>query len=82
VSVLLLLLFGCLDDNECERVTCIDNSECQNKLGSYICECFDGYERRALTGGGVACEGENTHVGKMIMLMMSFVWLVVCLCRY
>jgi hypothetical protein len=43
---------GCVDINECTTGTdnCNDNAECSNTIGSFECECNNGYE-----GDGVNC---------------------------
>ncbi|XP_055859533.1 uncharacterized protein LOC106054924 [Biomphalaria glabrata] len=33
----------CQDINECDMNPCGSNSKCMNTLGSYICQCFDGF---------------------------------------
>ena len=35
----------CVDIDECTKLgVCPENSECQNSEGSYLCNCFDGFE--------------------------------------
>ena len=42
VSMQFCFLF--IDTNECESLSCNGNGECKDRINSYICDCFDGYE--------------------------------------
>ena len=42
------------DFDECSSSPCHTNASCQNSVGSYVCECIDGF-----TGNGSVCEGES-----------------------
>ena len=50
------------DVNECmlEKTDCSPNAECENRVGSYVCHCLNGYE-----GDGFICTGKGT-IGKLI----------------
>ncbi|XP_032228562.2 suppressor of tumorigenicity 14 protein homolog isoform X2 [Nematostella vectensis] len=41
-----LALYSAVDDNECERPVCSFPRLCRNTLGSYACDCPEGYENR------------------------------------
>ena len=48
-------LRSCLDDDECERGICGENTgDCINTEGSFICVCEEGYHHNTT----VACEGK------------------------
>lgn len=37
-----------VDVNECDNVIrCDENTECSNLIGSYICDCVRGFERKS-----------------------------------
>ena len=48
-------MLNILDSDECADSTdnCHDNAFCENTLGSYQCECLQGYQ-----GDGIFCKGE------------------------
>ena len=42
------------DIDECLASPCDTNANCTNVVGSYICQCLDGY-----TGDGLSCAGKR-----------------------
>ena len=42
------------DVDECLTSPCATNANCTNVVGSYTCQCLDGY-----TGDGLSCEGKR-----------------------
>ena len=42
--------FECENVNECKLTPCDENATCQNTLGSYNCQCNDGFD-----GDGFSC---------------------------
>ena len=46
------------DIDEC-KVTCFESEKqiCSNTIGSYMCECKDGYQKNNLKAAGQVCEG-------------------------
>ena len=52
-AVLSELVLVDIDTNECalDLDTCIENAVCTNTIGSYTCDCVDGY-----SGDGTSCE--------------------------
>ena len=51
-----LLILPILDINECEFSGICPNGICKNTIGSYICNCPQGY---ALSSDGTSCEGKR-----------------------
>ena len=49
-----LILCSSLDDNECARTVCHQYATCIDTIGSYRCQCNQGF-----TGDGTSCEGIN-----------------------
>ena len=49
------VIFNFLADvNECLVSPCATNANCTNVVGSYTCQCLDGY-----TGDGLSCAGKR-----------------------
>lgn len=47
MNVILVLIYSCVDINECDLGidNCTENEECKNRVGSFECHCKIGYER-------------------------------------
>ena len=45
------------DVDECLASPCDTNANCTNAVGSYTCQCLDGY-----TGDGLSCAGKRLSV--------------------
>lgn len=50
------MIFSFIDIDECEtnEHNCDPNARCINSVGSYYCECIEGYH-----GTGTKCEGND-----------------------
>ena len=51
-SILINILLNILDINECISNPCNTNARCENCIGSYTCECKEGF-----SGDGTSCTG-------------------------
>lgn len=47
-------IFFFKDDNECARTICHEHATCHDTVGSFRCECNEGF-----TGDGLDCQGKN-----------------------
>ena len=55
------------DINECQANPCDINSECQNTIGAFHCDCFPGFQMV-----GTECVGTlHAHTGLMSMQFNS-----------
>ena len=52
------MFFLSLDVNECRKEVCKFPSLCRNTVGSYMCDCPDGYKLRGRKNSG-RCIGKN-----------------------
>jgi len=50
-------LHYCADINECSQSTHGCSQVCVNDLGTYHCDCYNGYQRLATTPTDVTCTG-------------------------
>jgi hypothetical protein len=59
---ILMNVFRSLDIDECwsESDHCHDNANCTNTIGSYTCQCWEGF-----TGNGIDCAG----IGEKLMFI-------------
>ena len=47
---------GCVDDDECLRVTCGGNATCRNTPGSFACDCNEGFRADDTNQGGICLD--------------------------
>ena len=60
------------DINEC--ISCDKNAKCNNSLGSYTCECNEGF-----SGDGTNCTGKlinNNLYHRKIRMSIWFYWII------
>ena len=56
--ILITIVSFFLDVNECKKEVCKFPSLCRNTVGSYMCDCPDGYKLRGRKNSG-RCVGKN-----------------------
>ena len=54
----MIVLHFCVDINECSANTHACSQLCVNDLGTYHCECFNGYQKRITTPTDGTCTGK------------------------
>ena len=71
------MVYFCFSDiNECNDGSnnCHVNAECTNNIGSFSCECKDGYH-----GDGVDCQGNNKFLNlNNFSSFMIFKYAIMC----
>ena len=57
---MVILLNHFVDVNECESSFCDTNADCNNTVGSFMCECNLGF-----TGNGIICAGQMYNLSSV-----------------